>query len=941
MRSTTTSSLLLAFGLATAQDTAPQGGASAAPFPNVVYPGYGVAYAQAGAKTNQTSPSSYPSPWMDGSGGWTDAYNRAQALVRQMTLVEKVNITTGVGWELERCVGQTGGAPRLGFRSMCMQDSPVGIRDTDFNSVFPAGTTIAATWDRTLMYQRGYGMGSEHRMKGSDVQLGPVVGPLGRAPEGGRNWEGFSPDPYLSGIAVGESVQGIQDAGVVACTKHYIGYEQEHFRQVSESATYGFNITETYSANIDDKTMHETYLWPFADAVRAGTGSIMCSYNLINNSYASQNSYTLNHLLKNELGFQGFVMTDWGAHDSGVGSALAGMDMSMPGDIAFDSKTSYWGANLTIAVLNGTVPEWRIDDMATRIIAAWYFVGRDKHQVPINFDSWTTNTMGPEHFIAGTDQIVLNQHVNVQQDHAAQIRTQAAMGTVLLKNTNGALPLDAMTEKFTAVFGDDAGDNNLGPNGCADRGCDNGTLGMAWGSGSANFPFLITPETAIQNEVVTNGNGVMQSITDNYAYDEIYALAGQSSVSMVFVNSDSGEGYITVDGNEGDRNNLTLWRGGDQLIKNVSSICNNTILVVHSTGPVLLADYATNPNITAILWAGIPGEQSGNSIADVLYGRVNPAGRLPFTMGATRQSYGTDLLYKLNNGDGPPQVNFEEGSFIDYRAFDKHGTKPTYEFGFGLSYTTFAYSDLSISVHPVTAYVPTTGTTAAAPSLGSPGSASDATYPSNITRVQYYIYPYLNSTNLNQSSGSTSYASSDSSTYIPASARDSSPQPLLAAGGGPGGNPQLYETVYTVTCRITNTGNLIGDEVPQLYLSHGGPDDPPKVLRGFDRLKNISPGQTVMFGADLTLRDISNWDTGRQDWVVTSHPKTVYVGGSSRMLNLQGKLPSMVVMNSAGASRGGNATMSSGAGAQGVYGNGTQGGQVTVTSYVAAASPSE
>ncbi|KAL9055576.1 MAG: hypothetical protein Q9162_003473 [Coniocarpon cinnabarinum] len=330
------SSVLLAAGLAAAQSE-PQG-PDAAPFPNSVYPGYAEPYAVAGAQSGQTSPPFYPSPWMSGAGNWSAAYTSAQNLVRQMTLAEKVNLTTGTGWETERCVGQTGAVPRLGIRSLCMQDSPVGVRDSsfatvpffnvayqalsaDYNSVFPAGGTIAASWDRQLIYERGFDMGSEHKGKGVDVQLGPVVGPLGRAPEGGRNWEGFSPDPFLSGEAVYQSVQGIQAAGVVACTKHYIMNEQadplalEHFRQVGEWGPngYGFNISQEITSNLDDRTMHELYLWPFADAVRAGTGSIMCSYNFINGSYGCQNSYTLNHLLKNELDFQGFVMSDWGA----------------------------------------------------------------------------------------------------------------------------------------------------------------------------------------------------------------------------------------------------------------------------------------------------------------------------------------------------------------------------------------------------------------------------------------------------------------------------------------------------------------------------------------------------------------------------------------------------------------------------------------------------
>ena len=424
-------------------------------------------------------------------------------------------------------------------------------RPADFNSVFPAGVNVAATWDRGLAYARGAAMGAEHRMKGSDVQLGPVAGPLGRSPEGGRNWEGFSPDPVLTGIQMAMTVAGIQSAGVIACSKHYIGYEQEHFRQAPQT---GFNITDSYSSNIDDVTMHELYLWPFADAVRAGTGSIMCSYNQVNNSYACQNSYMLNYLLKGELGFQGFVMSDWSGQHSGIGSALAGLDMTMPGDVVFDSDTSFWGPNLTIAVLNGTVPQWRVDDAATRIMAAWYYVGRDTTQVPINFDSWTLDTYGPQHYVAQVGYSLINEHVDVRGDHGTLIRQIGAASTVLLKNTNNALPLTGL-EKLTAVFGNDAGDNPDGPNGCSDRGCDNGTLGMGWGSGSANFPYLVTPETAIQNEVVGN-NGAFESITDNYAYSQIQTLAMRATVSIVFVNADSGEGYIIVDNNQGDRNNL-------------------------------------------------------------------------------------------------------------------------------------------------------------------------------------------------------------------------------------------------------------------------------------------------------------------------------------------------------------------------------------------------
>ncbi|KAK3942340.1 glycoside hydrolase family 3 protein [Diplogelasinospora grovesii] len=832
----------------------------------------------------------YPSPWMDpNADGWQAAYAKAKEFVSQMTLMEKVNLTTGVGWMGEQCVGQVGAIPRLGLRSLCMQDSPVGVRLTDYNSVFPSGQTAAATWDTGIIYQRGLAMGQEHKGKGVNVMLGPVAGPLGRSPEGGRNWEGFSPDPVLTGIAIAETIKGIQDAGVVACAKHYIGNEQEHFRQVGEAKGYGFTIAESVSSNIDDKTMHELYLWPFADAVRAGVGSVMCSYQQTNNSYSCQNSKLLNDLLKNELGFQGFVMSDWQAQHTGVASALAGLDMTMPGDTEFNSAKSFWGTNLTLAVVNGTVPEWRIDDMAMRIMASLFKVGQTVEQPPINFDSWTLDTYGNIHMAAGQGYQQINWHVDVRANHGSLIRDIAAKGTVLLKN-NGALPLNK--PKFLVVVGEDAGPNLQGPNACSDRSCDNGTLGMAWGSGSANFPYLVTPDSALQAQAIQDGSRY-ESILTNYAASQTKALVSQANVTaVVFVNADSGEGYINVDGNEGDRKNLTLWKNGDDLIKNVSSWCTNTIVVIHSTGPVLVTDWYNSPNVTAILWAGVPGQESGNSITDILYGKVNPSGKTPFTWGATRESYGTDILYTPNNGAGAPQDDFSEGVFIDYRYFDKKNTPLIYEFGYGLSYTTFEYSNIKVQKSNAGTYKPTTGTTAAAPSFGNfSTNLADYLFPKDqFSWVWQYIYPYVNTTDAKAASQDPHYGQT-ADQFLPPHATDGSAQPLLGSAGksSPGGNRQLYDVMYTITADIKNTGSVTGNEVPQLYLSLGGPDDPKVVLRDFDCIR-IDPGQTSTFRAQLTRRDLSNWDPVAQDWVISSYPKTVYVGRSSRKLELNATL---------------------------------------------------
>ena len=411
---------------------------------------------------------------------------------------------------------------------------------------------------------------------------------------------------------------------------------------------------------------------------------------------------------------------------------------------------------------------------------------------------------------------------------------------------------------------------------------------MAWGSGTANFPYLVTPAQAIQNHVLTHTTGTVLSILDNSAVAQIETLASQASVAIVFANADSGEGYIQVDGNIGDRNNLTLWGRGDDLIKNVSAFCNNTIVVLHTVGPVLVTDWYDNANVTAILWAGLPGQESGNSLVDVLYGSHNPGGKLPFTLGPSRSSYGIDVLYEPNNGKyGAPQLDLTEGVFIDYRAFDKAGITPVYEFGFGLSYTTFSFSNLSVQHVSTAPYVPACGQTSAAPVLGSFGTdPSQYLFPSSFPRVPLYIYPYLHSTNLKASSADPGYGEANRA-YLPAGSTDGSPQPLLPAGGAPGGNPRLYDVLYEVAAMVTNTGSVSGDEVAQLYVSLGD-GEPAVVLRGFDRL-TVAPGDSATFTAQLTRRDLSTWDTVSQNWVMVRCP-TIYIGNSSKKLPLSATL---------------------------------------------------
>ncbi|KAH7344460.1 glycoside hydrolase superfamily [Rhizoctonia solani] len=561
---------------------------------------------------------------------WAAAITKAKAAVSKLTLAEKVSL--GTGGIIQSTMAE---------RTLCRQHArylkyqlsrSLPSRFPTWSPIyrqslgFPAGINIAATFNRDLMRKRGVALGAEFRGKGIHVALGPAVG-ITRVPAGGRNWEGFGADPYLAGEAAYETVIGIQSQGVQACAKHYINNEQEHFRQTS-------------SSNVDDRTVrfwlqHEIYLPPFLKAVQAGVASIMGAYNqgASNGTYACENSHILNDILKSELGFQGYVMSDWWATHSGATSVNAGLDMTMPGDKTIGSGTTYFGSNLVNAVKNGEVSQSRIDDLATRILAAWYLLGQDSGYPDVNFDSWDIKDP-------------FNKHIDVQGDHKTLIRSIGAASTVLLKNKNSALPLKAPST--IAVIGSDAGSDPKGINSCADRGCNRGILAQGWGSGTAEYPYLVDPLHAIKNKASSIGATVTSSLSDS-DIDAVSHAARGKDVALVFISADSGEGYITVEGNAGDRKNLHAWHDGDALVEAVAAVNKNTVVIVHTVGQIIMESWINHPN--------------GN---------------------------GTDSEIV--------QIPYKEGLKVDYRAFDANDIAPRFEFGFGLSYTTFEYSNLTVTL---------------------------------------------------------------------------------------------------------------------------------------------------------------------------------------------------------------------------------------------------
>ncbi|KAK4149789.1 glycoside hydrolase superfamily [Chaetomidium leptoderma] len=853
------------------------------------------------------SPPWYPSPKGGIAKSWAASYEKAAKMVSKMTLAEKVNVTTGTGWEMGLAVGTNGPAVNVGFPQLQLQDGPLGIRFADKITAFPAGITVGATWNRQLMYARGKAHAIEAREKGINVVLGPCVGPLGRMPAGGRNWEGFGSDPYLQGVAGAETVKGIQSENVMATIKHFVANEQEHFRQPGE-----WGLPHAISSNIDDRTLHELYAWPFGDAVKAGVASVMCSYNMVNNSYACGNSKLLNGILKDELGFQGFVMSDWLAQRSGVGTALAGLDMTMPGDgLRWANGESLWGPELSRAVLNGSVPVDRLNDMVTRIVAAWYQLGQDDEtkfpRQPPNFSSWTDDRMGV--LAPGSpspqDQVVINQFVDVQANHSVIVREVAAEGTVLLKN-EGLLPITRggleklkmkrglveratgkrLTGKFkVGVFGEDAGPGN-GPNHCKDRACNQGTLASGWGSGAVEFPYLVSPIEALRKQFDSSKVELSEYLTntpsitgkDNTVLDDL-------ELCIVFANADAGEGFVKWEDVSGDRPNLNLQSGGDDLIVNVASKCGSgtgdVIVVIHAVGPVLMEKWVELPNVKAVLLANLPGQESGNALADVLFGDTNPSGHLPFTIGKSLADYGPggQVLY-LPNGL-VPQQDFSEGLYIDYRYFDKHDIAPRFEFGFGLCYTTFSFNNLQVTSQKAKSALPESRPSPAAEPPSYPTTIppkSEALFPANFRALEKYIYPYLSSADGIETAGGYPYPDG----YDTA-------QPPSGAGGDEGGNPDLWANYVSLTVDVKNDGGVAGAVVPQLYLEYPakeGVDFPVRVLRGFDKVY-LNPGETRTVTFSLTRRDLSYWDVVEQNWVMVTEGQYKFgVGLSSRDLPL-------------------------------------------------------
>ncbi|KAI7151876.1 putative beta-glucosidase [Hortaea werneckii] len=765
------------------------------------------------------SPPVYPTPVGGDDPAWEEAYAQASALVAELNYTQLAGLTLGSS-DTRGCSGFID--PVAGFTGMCLQDNENGVRGTEQSSGFPSQLSIGASWNRSLALERAQFLGREFKALGANVLLGPVGGPLGRIARGGRNWEGFSNDPYLSGQLIAPTVTGIQES-VIACVKHWLFNEQETNRNPFAFGFLGYFGNQAVSSNVDDRTTHELYMWPFQDALAAGAGSVMCSYQRANNSYGCQNSKLMNGLLKTELGFQGFVVSDWYAVHTGTAANEAGLDMVMP------SSNFLTPESLAEAVNNGSVSAERLTDQATRILAAWYR-------------------------FAELEEPGLNQHegTNAQSEDVKSTLLQGAIeGHVLVKNTEGALPLDPSSTGTLNLFGYDAiGGLNTSAEG----------LGL-YDIGLANtqkyedgriFSFIdyylqagdilsdphAGPQIALDGTILSGGgSGAVKVAWSISAHDALASRArtwnqtlhtqflGQKPTvkapdapCIVLINAQSSEGW--------DRSGIRD-EYSDTLVQNVASQCKNTIVVIHNAGVRLVDTWIENPNVTAVIFAHVPGQMNGEALAAILYGEQSPSGRLPYTVAKTESDYGDLLSPSLPSAETPlyPQSSFDEGLYIDYKHFIQQDITPRYPFGYGLTYSTFTYSNLSIRL--------------------AEGATTSPLPPT--------------------------FQSSSNTTTLPQ-----------------GGNPALFAHLATITVQITNTGAVAAAEVAQLYIEVAS-SNLPLALRGFEK-KRLSPGETETFSFPLRRKDLSVWDVGQQEWVLSKGPHGVKVGKSVGEILVEGTL---------------------------------------------------
>ena len=596
---------------------------------------------------------------------------RAARTVAKMTADEKLSLVRGwFGASVKgapppfgapapagalQSAGFVPGVPRLGIPALQETDASLGVansaglRPGDQATPLPSTLAVAASWNPTVAYSSGAMVGAEAHAKGFNVLLAGGVN-LVREPRNGRTFEYASEDPLLSGVMVGEMIRGVQSQHVISTAKHYAANDQETGRTLA-------NVV------MDEKAMRESDLLAFEIALERGKpGAVMCSYNKVAGDYACENTFLLTTVLKHDWRYPGWVMSDWSAVHSTVKAALAGLDQDSahtfePGD--------FYGPPLKAALASGVVPKARLDDMAHRIVRSMFDVGLIDHPAKPG------------------GAIDVAAHANV----AAQAEEE---GIVLLKNADDLLPL-AASAKTIAVIGGHADVGVLSGGGS--------TQVLAYGGNALELPVTSGPVAGIM-KMIYHPSAPLAAIKAAAPGAAVTFSGGEDVAAAVEAakHADVAVVFATQWRAEGQDASLTLDGHQDALIEAVATANPHTIVVLETGGAVLMP-WASK--VGAIVEAWYPGAEGGRSIARVLFGQVNPSGKLPITFPASLDQLpnpklpGSDHTYALMYPKGPPfDVHYPEGAAAGYRWYQQRGLAPLYPFGFGLSYSQFAYGAL-------------------------------------------------------------------------------------------------------------------------------------------------------------------------------------------------------------------------------------------------------
>ncbi len=593
------------------------------------------------------------------SQGRQDTSARIEGLLKQMTLDEKVHMIHASS------SFTSGGVPRLGIPELIMSDGPHGVRpehgrdwildnnSLDSGTYLPTGVCLAATWNPQLGYAYGGVLGSEARFRGKNVILGPGINII-RSPLNGRNFEYQSEDPYLVSKMVVGYIKGVQDQGVSACVKHYAANNQETRRHV-------INVL------MSERALREIYLPGFKAAVQEGkVNTLMGSYNKFRGEWASQNHYLLRDILKKEWGFKGLVMSDWDAVNSTTEAMWNGLDLEMGADLHMlpnpDYSKFYLGDTVTTLVKSGRLPEYLLDEKVKRILYVMYKTGMLNN----NLKKGDYNTPA----------------------HRRVAEKVAEEGIVLLKNQGNILPVDKTKLKSIAVIGFNA------------------TREQAMGGGSSQVRafYEVTPLAGIRksaaNIIINYAQGyeIARGATANAVMiQQAVEAAKKSEVAVIIGGWTHGYNYSiwqdnAYDAEDYDKPDMFMPFGQDELVKAVVKANPRTVVVLMGGGAIDMQQWINQ--VPGILQAWYPGMEGGNALAAILFGQVNPSGKLPMTFPKKLEDHPSHKLGEYP-GDSAT-VNYFDDIYVGYRYYDTYKVEPQFAFGHGLSYTTFNYSGLNV-----------------------------------------------------------------------------------------------------------------------------------------------------------------------------------------------------------------------------------------------------